>query len=115
MMTLIYFPENKKQKLNENEKYTDTNFPNDMTSLFNDNNPIRGETYKPDENKYKNDTEGLDKAKELYDKYLSNWKDEKKEIEDYLEKNILEWRRISVIITFEIDEERKNYPIKQVV
>ena len=49
-----------------------------MTSLFNENNLIRGEIYKPDENKYKNDPEGLEKAKELYDKYNFNWKEEKK-------------------------------------
>lgn len=60
-----------------------------MTSLFNENNPIRGRPYKPDENQYKNDPEGLEKAKELYDKYISNWKEDKKEIEYYLEKKIL--------------------------
>ena len=84
-----------------------------MTSLVNENNTIRSETYKPDENKYKNDTQELEKAKELYDEYISYWKEEKRKIEEYLEKNILVWKRISDIITFEIEEERKNYPIKQ--
>ena len=44
MITSRYFPENKKPKLNENEKFTDTSFPNNMTLLFNENNPIRSET-----------------------------------------------------------------------
>ena len=34
-----------------------------MTSLFNENNLIIGKTYKPDENKYKNDPEGLERLK----------------------------------------------------
>ena len=29
------FPEDKKPKLNDNKKFTDISFPNDMTSLFN--------------------------------------------------------------------------------
>ena len=40
-------------------------------------------------NEYKNFPEGLEKGKELYNEYLYNWKEEKKEIEGYLEKNIL--------------------------
>ena len=112
-MTSRYFPENIRPNLKDNEKFEDTSFPNNMNSLFNENNPIRGEAYKPDENKYKNDPEGLEKAKKFYDEYLSDWKKEKEEIEDYLDKNILEWKRISEIISFEIDEERKNCPLKQ--
>ena len=61
-MTCRYFPENKPPNLKDNEKFEDTSFPNNMNSLFNENNPIRGEPYKPDENKYKNDPEGLEKA-----------------------------------------------------
>lgn len=113
----IYFPINEKPNIDKITKFKDEYFPNNITSLFNETNPLREYKAKPvNKDDFKDDPEGYEDAKEKYEIYL-NYLKEFKEGKDEMEKAIsagkLLWKRVSDIISKEVDEQRKKYPINQ--
>lgn len=94
-----YFPGNPpdiKGNLDKRGKFCDKEFPNNINSLFNEKNELI--TYK---------------NQEFYQDYLDEFKKEKEETENNIKEYNLEWKRISDLISFELDEENKKCPIKQ--
>ena len=117
MDNTIYFPINKRPDIEKITKFSDKYFPNNITSLFNENNPLRKyKAEKPNKNDFKDDPEGYEDAQtkyEAYLNYLKEFNEDKDEMEKMISSGKLMWKRVSDIITEEIDEERKKYPIKQ--
>ena len=82
--------------LDEEGKFCDKEFPNNINSLFNEKNELI--TYKNED---------------FYSDYLNHFKRAKEDTENNIKKYNLEWKRISELISFEMDEENKNLPINQ--
>ena len=94
-----YFPGSDpdiKGSLDEKGKFCDKEFPNNINSLFNEKNELIN---------YKD--------QDFYEDYLDEFKKEKKETEKNIKEYNLEWKRISDLVSSDLDEENKKYPIKQ--
>lgn len=113
----IYFPINEKQNIENITKFVDKEFPNNINSLFNEYNPLRTYKAKPAiESDFKDDPEGYKAALKKYNnylKYLKEFKESKDEMEKKIKSGEILWKRVSDIISEEVDDQRKEYPINQ--
>ena len=113
----IYFPINEKQNIENITKFVDKEFPNNINSLFNEYNPLRTYKAKPAiESDFKDDPEGYKASLKKYNnylKYLKEFKESKDEMEKKIKSGEILWKRVSDIISEEVDDQRKEYPINQ--